>query len=92
MFSITPKGYYFRKRLHRRLDGIANEFKKNPQLPMDSQQMDPTDRGQFGYSAPAAVRVIPTFSLGSPRFLLFLLFLALTFFLLVFSYALFLFG
>jgi len=29
-FTITPKGYYFRSRVYRRLDGIINDLKRKP--------------------------------------------------------------
>lgn len=52
MFTITPRGYYFRKRLHRRVDGIVNAFKQAPQR-VDGAALDSSDAEALGYQPPA---------------------------------------
>lgn len=52
MFSITPNGYYFRSRLHKRLDGVANEFKKQPRAP--DRRVGAAEGRELGYAPPAA--------------------------------------
>lgn len=53
MFTITPRGYYFRKQMHRRVDGIVNAFKQAPQRP-DGAALDAGDAEALGYNPPAA--------------------------------------
>jgi hypothetical protein len=43
-FTITPAGYYFRKRTFRKLDALINEFKRHPQPPASAAEEDFTQQ------------------------------------------------
>ena len=43
-FTITPAGYYFRKRTFRKLDALINEFKRHPQPPPSAAEEDFTQQ------------------------------------------------
>ena len=43
-FTITPAGYYFRKRTFRKLDMLINEFKQRPQPPASAAEEDFTQQ------------------------------------------------
>ncbi|KAG2429563.1 hypothetical protein HXX76_010798 [Chlamydomonas incerta] len=49
-FYVTPRGYYFRGRLHGSVDGVLAVFKKNPVDP--AKRREAATREQLGYSAP----------------------------------------
>ncbi|KAG2438290.1 hypothetical protein HYH02_010988 [Chlamydomonas schloesseri] len=49
-FYVTPRGYYFRGRLHGSVDGMLAVFKKSPVDP--NKRREAAAREQLGYSAP----------------------------------------